>query len=111
MTRRRSRQQAAGEGTSSLADKGLSILEGASVLLLSARTLAEKSATRGGVVSFTTQEVNSLVVQLHQGAVMIDNLFSLVEQREMPKLDSVGNGLDGGYVRKRDRTPRRIRRK
>jgi hypothetical protein len=75
----------------SFTDKALSILEGAATLVLTANRLAAKLSKQRRTVTLPRHEAELVVKQLREAATMIDNFMLIIEQRELVKLDKIGN--------------------
>lgn len=86
--------------TGSITDKLFSILEGATTLTLTASKLAGKIDKKRSTVTLAKHEAVLMEKQLREAAIMIDNLLTIIEQRELPKLDRFGNDARQAFLPK-----------
>lgn len=78
--------------TGSITDKTFEILSGAVTLIVVANKLKAKlDKKKLGDVALARHEAITIEKMLRQSAEMVENLMVVIEQRELPKLDKIGN--------------------
>jgi hypothetical protein len=84
--------------TGSITDKLFSLLQGATTLIVTANKITSKISKQRSTVLLAKHEAELVAKQLREAAIMIDSLLAIIEQREMPKLDKIGNPVRRIYL-------------